>query len=119
MTCFQPDYILHQSRAKSASNGSSADLISLLRLIPKATDPKRLLLIPLLFIHLDPSRIPTPSELDSILCDVGRHPELSRVSGAQVALRAVADMLDGVVPLPAYADLWPRLYRWTIFIHGY
>ncbi|KAJ7827429.1 hypothetical protein B0H13DRAFT_2119508 [Mycena leptocephala] len=82
------------SRVKSASDGSSADLIFLLRLIPKATDPKRLLLIPLLFIHLDPSRIPTPTELDSILCDVGRHPELSRVSGAQTA--------RGVVPLAAY-----------------
>ncbi|KAJ7928283.1 hypothetical protein B0H13DRAFT_1968741 [Mycena leptocephala] len=109
-----------RSRVKSASDGSSADLIFLLRLIPKATDPKRLLLIPLLFIHLDPSRIPTPTELDSILCDVGRHPELSRVSGAQTALHAVADMLDaGVVPLAAYVDLWPRLYRWIIFIHGY
>ncbi|KAJ6537401.1 hypothetical protein DFH09DRAFT_1400612 [Mycena vulgaris] len=113
-----PSYL--RSRAKLAGTGSSSDLIFLLRLIHRATDHKRVLLLPLLFVHLDPSGIPTPKDLDSMLCDASRHVELSRVTGALAALRAVSEMLAArVVPPPAYADLWHRLYRWIIFFHLY
>ncbi|KAJ7479245.1 hypothetical protein FB451DRAFT_175416 [Mycena latifolia] len=113
-----PSYL--HSRAKLAGNGSSSDLIFLLRLVPRPTDHKRVLLLPLLFLHLDPSGIPTPKDLDSMLCKASRHAELSRVTGALAALRAVSEMLAArVVPPPAYADLWHRLYRWIIFFHLY
>ncbi|KAJ7690055.1 hypothetical protein B0H17DRAFT_1201852 [Mycena rosella] len=79
-----------RSRAKSAEDGSPQ--------IPTA-----FLLIPVLFIHLDPSRIPTAEELDSILCSVDPDPELSRAR---------------VIP-PSGVDFFPRLYEWTIFIHAY
>ncbi|KAJ7690073.1 hypothetical protein B0H17DRAFT_1201870 [Mycena rosella] len=92
----------------------------LLRLLPKASDPNRILLIPVLFIHLDPSRIPTAEELDSILCSVDPDPELSRVTGATAALRAVSLMLEArVIPPSLYVDFFPHLYEWTVFIHAY
>ncbi|KAJ7633863.1 hypothetical protein DFH06DRAFT_1139781 [Mycena polygramma] len=53
--------------------------------VPKVTDPKRAHNLPLLFIYLDPTSIPTPVQRDGILCDV--------------------------IPPPTYEDLWPRLYR--------
>ncbi|KAF8178623.1 hypothetical protein K438DRAFT_1268365 [Mycena galopus ATCC 62051] len=110
-----------RSRAKSAANGSFSDLILLLRLVSEPTDHRRVLFLPLLFIHLDPSGIPMPKDLDSILCNVSRHPELGRITGALAALNAIAEMIEarGVVPPAAYADLWPRLYRWTLFVHAY
>ncbi|KAJ7657304.1 hypothetical protein DFH06DRAFT_1473282 [Mycena polygramma] len=113
-----PSYL--RARANAAADGSSADLSFLLRLFPKATDPRLALLTPLLYIHLDPSRIPTPAALDSILCDPGRQPELCQIVGACVALRAVSQLME-VQRLPplAYTDLWPRIYRWITFIHAY
>ncbi|KAJ7138901.1 hypothetical protein C8R46DRAFT_1047153 [Mycena filopes] len=83
-----------RSRASAAASGSSADLISLLHLFPKVADPNRKLLIPLLFLHLDPARIPKPKELDSIRCNVTRYPELSRVAGGIAALDAVSHLID-------------------------
>ncbi|KAJ7763008.1 hypothetical protein B0H16DRAFT_1455444 [Mycena metata] len=111
---------MYQSRAKAAANGSSADLISFLKLFPEVPDPKRALLIPLLFAHLDPSRIPKPKQLDSILSDVARHPELDGIAGGLTALYEVSELLDvRLIQHPLYAELWPRLYPWLIFAHTY
>ncbi|KAJ6497692.1 hypothetical protein C8R45DRAFT_1211535 [Mycena sanguinolenta] len=113
-----PSYL--RARVKSAKNGSCSDLIFLLRLA-NATDPRRMLLLPLLYVHLDPSGISTPQDLDSILSDASRRQELDRVTGALAALRAISEMLDPqeLIPHDAYLDLWPRVYQWTIFIHAY
>ncbi|KAJ7468785.1 hypothetical protein FB451DRAFT_1177534 [Mycena latifolia] len=113
-----PSYL--RSRAKSAGDGSSSDLIFLLRLLREGNDPNRTLLLPVLFVHLDPSRIPTTEELDSILCNADRHPELCRVTGALAALYALSEILDaGLLASPVYVDFWPRLHRWIVFIHAY
>ncbi|KAJ7177079.1 hypothetical protein C8R46DRAFT_1246415 [Mycena filopes] len=104
-----------RSRAHAAANGSSADLISLLKLFkfPRVADPKTQLLMPLLYVHLDPARIPKPKELDSTSA-------LSRVTGGIVDLHAVSDLLDALVLQHAlYAELWQRLHPWIIFIQTY
>ncbi|KAF7351149.1 MYND-type domain-containing protein [Mycena sanguinolenta] len=113
-----PSYL--RARAKAAKNGSSSDLTFLLRFVP-ATDTKRMLLLPLIFVHLDPSGIPTSHDLDSILSDTSRHQELDRITGALAALHAISEMLDpqSVISPDAYTDLWPRVYQWTIFVHGH
>ncbi|KAJ6497693.1 hypothetical protein C8R45DRAFT_983874 [Mycena sanguinolenta] len=113
-----PSYL--RARAKAAKNGSSSDLIFLLRFI-SITNPKIILLLPLIFVHLDPSNIPTPHDLDSIQFDACRRQELDRIYGALAALCAITEMLDpkSVIPPAAYADLWPRVYQWTIFVHTY
>ncbi|KAF7341351.1 hypothetical protein MVEN_01871600 [Mycena venus] len=117
---FIPRQYLQTSFISAPGNGSPSDLIFLLRLVPRATDTKRVLLLPLLFVHLDPSRIPTPKDLDSVLYKASRHAELSRATGALAVLRALSEMLAArVVPPPAYTDLWHRLYRWIIFFHLY
>lgn len=95
-----------QSRARSAENGSSSDLLFLLRVLFKATDGKLVLVLPLLYLHLDTSVIPMPKDLDSILCDVSRHAELGRITGALAALRAISEMLEVQLISPAaYSDL--------------
>ncbi|KAJ7458895.1 hypothetical protein FB451DRAFT_1272804 [Mycena latifolia] len=106
--------------AKSAAAGSYDDLTILV--IPFATYPpaQSALLLPVLFVHLDPAGIPTPPELDALLCGVGPEPGLRRVTAGTICLHAFVVLLNrSMVPATAYADLWTRLHPWIVFVETY
>ncbi|KAJ7771308.1 hypothetical protein DFH07DRAFT_768277 [Mycena maculata] len=78
------------------------------------------LMLPLVFVRLEPTGIPSSQELDAILCTPARHDELHRVRAATVALNLLARLIDmRIVPEGTYVDLWPRLYPWILFVHSY
>ncbi|KAJ6514359.1 fungal-specific transcription factor domain-containing protein [Mycena vitilis] len=100
--------------AQRAADGSLEALSDFLLGID--TPNQFLLGLPVLFIHLDPSRIPSPSEFDSIISHPERTRELDPILGAVLCLHQISHAIyTSELPQAAYADLWPRLYRWMIF----
>ncbi|KAJ7242135.1 hypothetical protein B0H12DRAFT_1221398, partial [Mycena haematopus] len=75
------------------------------------------LLLPLFFIHLDPTLIPAPNLLDvaseAAMVDV-------RIERAVESLNALTTLVgNGTVPVEAYQDLWSRVWPWMHFIDTY
>ncbi|KAJ7124401.1 hypothetical protein C8R44DRAFT_147900 [Mycena epipterygia] len=107
-------------RAKSAVNGTDKSLGDFDRLLHNFPTEDSVLLLPVLFVHIDPAGIPIAAELDAVLATPDRHRELNLVFAATKSLRILGRMLDSAwVPSACYADLWPRLYQWIIFLHIY
>ncbi|KAF7345809.1 hypothetical protein MVEN_01602000 [Mycena venus] len=92
-----------QRFAIPASNGSVSDFDRLIELLD---DERHTLCLPVFYANLDPAGIPTEENLttDTVIC-------------ALMALDELHDLNDS--HKAAWADLWPRIYAWTIFFHAY
>ncbi|KAJ7645235.1 hypothetical protein DFH06DRAFT_1477075 [Mycena polygramma] len=100
--------------AQRAADGSLEALSDFLPRIDKSN--QFLLALPVLFVHLDPSKMPSPSEFDSIISHPERTRDLDPILGAVLCLHRISHAINtSELPQAAYADLWPRLYRWMIF----
>ncbi|KAJ7900788.1 hypothetical protein B0H13DRAFT_2336390 [Mycena leptocephala] len=105
-----------QRLVTSAANGSFVDLEKICALIEGNLDTSRSRsYLPVLFSNLDPSRIPTPDELDSLLSTPAPAEIISRPIAVFGALRWLLTGSSSEV-LP---DLWPRVWVWMQFIHSY
>ncbi|KAJ7875109.1 hypothetical protein B0H14DRAFT_2568884 [Mycena olivaceomarginata] len=103
-------------RAKRAADGSLEDLASVLMQIWDLPEDCYGLALPLLFVHLDPAAIPSPTEFDDILTRGGRHHEFNPIIAAKMALHMISRLLYvSKIPPAAYVDLWTRLYPWIVF----
>ncbi|KAJ7454628.1 hypothetical protein B0H11DRAFT_2069256 [Mycena galericulata] len=109
-----------RTAAKSAANGASRALLTLILSFPKMSGEHMALTLPVLFLYLDPAGIPTSQELDGILCAPERLHELHTLRDATLALKAVAGLTyKTLVPPDAFPEMWPRLYLWITFLHTY
>ncbi|KAJ7089270.1 hypothetical protein B0H15DRAFT_281507 [Mycena belliarum] len=107
--------------AKRAADGSSDDLRNL-ALVHMNNGPafEQTLLLPVVFTQLERAAIPTPDELDVILCGANPSSKLQQVTAVTRCLDLFQLLLRrNVVPTTAYADAWSRLYPWIIFIETY
>ncbi|KAJ7670149.1 hypothetical protein DFH06DRAFT_1180100 [Mycena polygramma] len=113
-----PPYLL--SRVSAAVHGTLRDLVFLcddLRTIP---EDQLILLLPLFFIHLDPSLIPTAGQLDATrgtapLCKL--QDTVERGVESLNGLSTLADL--SLIPIDASPDLWPRVWPWMEFFQMY
>ncbi|KAJ7038514.1 hypothetical protein C8F04DRAFT_1255794 [Mycena alexandri] len=84
---------------------------------------RMLLMLPVVYILLDPGRIPTPERLNASL----EHPDtLADHTGNVIAIAMLAwdiliwDVLETTsIPPDAASDLWPRLWAWFQFMDMY
>ncbi|KAJ7167913.1 hypothetical protein C8R46DRAFT_1191910 [Mycena filopes] len=109
------------STALSAAKGSVEDLkavsVPLFFRRPPATEPTIIWLLPVYYIHLDPSKIPTPDAVDKLVSTSTRLPA---IDAACTSLRALCDFVDlSVFPFDAAPDLWERSWPWMQFLHEY
>ncbi|KAJ7734104.1 hypothetical protein B0H16DRAFT_1578266 [Mycena metata] len=99
-----------RASAKSAADGSYADLDTVTCVLPELPKLHRRFILPVLYIHLNPDKIPTSVQLDSILSDTNRHGEFRPITAAIECLTGISGCLNqDAIPHAAYADLWPRL----------
>ncbi|KAJ7134034.1 hypothetical protein C8R43DRAFT_1022249, partial [Mycena crocata] len=106
--------------AKSATDGSFDDLRQLFLRVEGMPNGNRILLLPVWFSCLDPTGIPTPAQLDSMLSAVDYVQQLIPVTSAMQCLTEILQLLEGaLVPSAAYVDIWPRLHEWMIFLQTY
>ncbi|KAF7344965.1 MYND-type domain-containing protein [Mycena venus] len=109
-----------RSIALAASKGSVQDLekMSMALTYPLLRDqPSACWLLPVFYIHLDPSIIPTPDAVDAMVASAARLP---CIDAACVALKALGNFVEmPVFPLDASPDLWLRIWPWMRFLHTY
>ncbi|KAJ7720195.1 hypothetical protein B0H16DRAFT_1474544 [Mycena metata] len=73
--------------------------------------------LPVLYIHLDPSLIPTLDELDNLMATSTKLPA---TDCAVKALRALQILMDHpTFPYDACLDLWHRCWPWMHFVHTF
>ncbi|KAJ7715620.1 hypothetical protein B0H16DRAFT_1741776 [Mycena metata] len=95
--------------ALAAANGSVPDLKNL-RSIARSTKTS---FLPVVYILLDPARIPTPEAFDAIL-------EHNASDHAITTAIMAWDLLLGIqMSWDAVLDLWPRLWAWFEFLDTY
>ncbi|KAJ7616155.1 hypothetical protein DFH06DRAFT_110798 [Mycena polygramma] len=105
--------------AQRAADGAVGGLSDFLGLVSKFPEHYALAL-PVVFIHLDNSKIPSPAEMDSLALNPERLPHLIPVIAAEVCVQGISRMiLNRIVSEGSYADLWSRLYRWIMFLDIY
>ncbi|KAJ6490240.1 hypothetical protein C8R47DRAFT_1195796 [Mycena vitilis] len=116
-----PPYL--RSTALAATKGSLKDLSIVCEALTRdprlCTSPSALYLLPILYVNLDPTTIPTADALDAITA-TGRCPHF--IVAASVALKALRGMVDVnrmTVQVEAVLDLWPRIWPWMQFLHTY
>ncbi|KAJ7712616.1 hypothetical protein B0H16DRAFT_1743943 [Mycena metata] len=107
--------------ALSAAGGNVDDLkavsVPLFYRTAPATEPSIVWLLPVYYIHLDPSKIPNPDALDKL---VATATPLPAIDGACTALRALCDFVDlSVFPFDTAPDFWSRGWPWMQFLHTY
>ncbi|KAJ7134042.1 hypothetical protein C8R43DRAFT_1022258 [Mycena crocata] len=106
--------------AKSATDGSFNDLRKLFLLVEGMPDRNKILLLPVWFSGLDPTGIPTPAQLDSMLSAADYVQQLIPVTSAMLCLARIWKLLEkSLIPSATYVDIWPRLHQWIIFIQTY
>ncbi|KAJ7668790.1 hypothetical protein DFH06DRAFT_1378859, partial [Mycena polygramma] len=81
------------------------------------------LALPVVFVHLDNSKIPSPAKMDFLFSSPERlasEAEFGPIFRAVLCVHQIAHMiLKSVVPTGSYVELWSRLYRWIIFLDIY
>ncbi|KAJ7772376.1 hypothetical protein B0H16DRAFT_1714569 [Mycena metata] len=90
--------------ATPAANGSIVDLDRLLKLLDGADAPKSKNSLPVFYVDLDPSGIPTGEDLAT-----------DTVMLAILALKGLRAITDRDPETPAWSDLWPRIWAWIAF----
>ncbi|KAJ7670845.1 hypothetical protein DFH06DRAFT_1125131 [Mycena polygramma] len=111
-----------QVLAQRAANGAVdalSDFLSRLSDFPEHSA----LALPVVFVQLDNSKIPSPAEMDSLVPSPERLPDwadFAPIIGAVLCVHGISRMIfNSVVSPGSYADLWSRLYRWIIFLDIY
>ncbi|KAJ7038740.1 hypothetical protein C8F04DRAFT_1179418 [Mycena alexandri] len=103
--------------ALAAANGSVSDLQRLLVVFGR--NPT-LLVLPVVYIYLDPARIPTTVDIDAFgerrsVGDLG-----PVITGARLAWEFIRTLgADFDIPSAAALDLWPRVWVWFQFLDTY
>ncbi|KAJ7670922.1 hypothetical protein DFH06DRAFT_1125208 [Mycena polygramma] len=114
----RPGQVLAQRAANGAVDALS-DFLSRLSDFPEHSA----LALPVVFVQLDNSKIPSPAEMDSLVSSPERLPDwadFAPIIGAVLCVHGISRMIfNSVVPPGSYADLWSRLYRWIIFLDIY
>ncbi|KAJ7776881.1 hypothetical protein DFH07DRAFT_979065 [Mycena maculata] len=108
-----------KSVARAALNGSSKDLAKLYTMLVDVSLPEdqAMGLLPFFYVLLDPSSIPDLDLLDTAMTT---STPLRRIDNAAKSLASLAVMArNGLVPLDAAPDLWPRVWEWMEFLHTY
>jgi hypothetical protein len=93
--------------ATAAAQGSLEDLSTLSDSIPNVPTSQALLFLPALYENLDPDRIPHIDEVHTNMADFVRG--LAVIKGLHNS--------QLFIPGDALADLWPRYWAWTQFVH--
>ncbi|KAJ6541389.1 hypothetical protein B0H19DRAFT_315327 [Mycena capillaripes] len=109
-----------RSTALAAAKGSLEDFMQLSMAIVRSdsdlrTQPEAIFALPVLYLHLDPSTIPTPDALDGAA-------RPACIDAACTALQALSCFTD----LPVFSncvdacwDLWQSAWPWIQFFHTY
>ncbi|KAJ7155111.1 hypothetical protein C8R46DRAFT_1356365 [Mycena filopes] len=109
-----------RTSAKSAADGSYSDLQAIFASFPDLPKRTRLLILPVLYLHLNLDGLPPLAQLDAICSDPNREEELHRILIAIECLNTLSVSFNqDLIPKGAYADLWPRLHPWVIFFYTY
>ncbi|KAJ7675622.1 hypothetical protein DFH06DRAFT_1317786 [Mycena polygramma] len=88
--------------------------------VTRLTGNEYVFALPVFFLHLKKSKIPSPAEFDSIISNPKRALDLGPIMGAGLCLNELYGMiLLSRIPAGAYTDLWPSLYPWMIFTDVY
>ncbi|KAJ7448932.1 hypothetical protein FB451DRAFT_758101 [Mycena latifolia] len=75
------------------------------------------LLLPVFYLHLDPTPIP---DIDTLEILMATATQLPCIDAAIISLRALFALGHlNVIPLDASPDLWPRVWEWLRFLHAY
>ncbi|KAJ7756569.1 hypothetical protein B0H16DRAFT_1825924 [Mycena metata] len=106
-----------QRNVLAASTGSLPDLRRLLNLMEQGHRQPALFL-PAFYASLDPSGVPTATELDAMLATAA-----SRISLNQLLVKTVISLtcvctIRSISP-EALLDLWPRAWAWISFVSSY
>ncbi|KAJ6451108.1 hypothetical protein C8R47DRAFT_1259808 [Mycena vitilis] len=104
----------YQKAALSAAQGSFAHLQQIMVHIVESGPPNAILYLPICWPNLDPTKIPTPHELDDLLAnskadDIPKFPF--------IALEMILFLRN--IPPQALLDLWPRIWPWIQFLDTY
>ncbi|KAJ7095062.1 hypothetical protein C8R44DRAFT_890182 [Mycena epipterygia] len=113
---------LSQRRVALAACGISRSYHNLqlaATLVKSSTDSHKILFLPVFYAILDPARIPTPADLESLQPDTR-----ASVTCASLALEVIFDIIDPVSkkyeePDDVGPTLWSRIWPWIFFMHEY
>ncbi|KAJ6580570.1 hypothetical protein DFH09DRAFT_1275690 [Mycena vulgaris] len=75
------------------------------------------LLLPIFYLHLDPSPIPAPAALETLMATGTRLPCIDIAIMSLNALGWLATL--EVIPVDAAPDVWSRVSKWVLFLHTY
>ncbi|KAJ7189234.1 hypothetical protein C8R46DRAFT_1184380 [Mycena filopes] len=100
-----------RNMARAAANGSLEDLSRLCSAAISVTD--RNLLLPVFYSNLEVEAIPTAAALDA---DSPPLEVRAPITKAVLALRGIA---ASAMPSSACSEIWPRLWKWTLFLYTY
>ncbi|KAJ7086199.1 hypothetical protein C8R44DRAFT_821145 [Mycena epipterygia] len=103
--------------ALAAVNGSSKDLAKLCVVLNSLPEDQAVGLLPVLYVHLDPSSIPDPDVLDTIIATSTRLPCIDNASKSLYSLSTMAR--KRLFPLDAVPFLWARVSKWVFFLATY
>ncbi|KAJ7654027.1 hypothetical protein DFH06DRAFT_1203447 [Mycena polygramma] len=106
-----------RSRVSRAVHGPVQDLVNLCNDLDELPHNQLVLLLPVFFIHLDPSSTPTVDRLDATLGTETLRATVERGFESLSALATLADL--DLIPLDVAPDLWPRVWPWMDFIQTY
>ncbi|KAJ7659425.1 hypothetical protein B0H17DRAFT_1337566 [Mycena rosella] len=106
-----------RATAEKAAKGSAAldDLSRVVRAVRTIPRDQARLLLPVFYVHLDPSRIPQPDALEAAIYAKLYLPSISAAVASMNGLNDLGDLL--CVPDEAARDLWPRVWPWIDFLH--
>ncbi|KAJ7657740.1 hypothetical protein DFH06DRAFT_1297745 [Mycena polygramma] len=83
------------------------------------TSSSALYALPILYLNLDPTKIPSPHALDAIATAGCLPPAIDAASLALKALHGLVAVKLVPVEVDAILDLWPRIWPWMQFLHTY
>ncbi|KAJ7608002.1 hypothetical protein DFH06DRAFT_1249139 [Mycena polygramma] len=107
--------VSYRRLASAAVNGTVLNLQEFLGLCVTAPYSQPKLFLPVFFANLDPARIPSLAQLDSISRGID-----SPIALALLSLRALITGRESFeLPAEASLDVWPRVWKWMHFLDTY
>ncbi|KAJ7433626.1 hypothetical protein B0H11DRAFT_2366118 [Mycena galericulata] len=98
--------------AETAAAGSAEHVLMLQLRTSQLSDAQAVLLLPVIFLHLDPAGIPEIDELDGLI-------SLTSAMDGAIAAFMTLGKIRHTIPPAASLDIWSRLWPWIDFFHLY
>ncbi|KAJ6501204.1 hypothetical protein C8R47DRAFT_259616 [Mycena vitilis] len=106
-----------KATAVSAAHGSLPAFHSMSRFLPELGPDARWSLLPVLYANLDPTSIPSASDLDAAGSSFDH-----RCTLAYMSIQGLAYLIEYGRTKPSLdlaRSLWPRIWKWIAFLHDY